>query len=273
MIQYQKPSNLPQTSRSSSLKSVQEGNPKVLRQTFDCTKCSKKFISQQFLDLHVTSHVKIIKPKTAKISVKTVTKKTVIKQNSKKKTSDNTTENIAEDIKCKFCGITFTNRILLNNHEKDHLANKDFGCNICDENFESELALKQHLRSYGDYKKLECTKCCKKYDDVIKLTQHLDRHAKERFKCAICSRQFKTRHAVMGHQLVHGDDKDLKFECAECGKKFKRKSELARDLRKHLEVDIFQCGLCEKSCKSMESLGAHIRSHQKHQSKKSKKHI
>jgi len=68
------------------------------------------------------------------------------------------------------------------------------------------------------------------YDLTIESFQKMKMAAKQ-LDCTICGKQFKKKHHLDCHLLIHSKKKP--FKCGICGKKFKTRSNLTRHFRSH----------------------------------------
>ncbi|XP_052761360.1 uncharacterized protein LOC128204063 [Mya arenaria] len=74
--------------------------------------------------------------------------------------------------RCKICGITFIDEVLLKGHLLTHSVVQTFICKICDAGFTNEEALKNHLWSHGKEYPYVCGRCGDLFSNPTQLVEH-----------------------------------------------------------------------------------------------------
>jgi KRAB domain-containing zinc finger protein len=149
---------------------------------------------------------------------------------------------------CEICGRIFNNKSNLNRHLKIHSdivkkiipKQKSFPCNRCHKSYSQQWILKKHIKSRI---------CRKNFRRIHNLPQHVkisnkslkkvqspssssSRNLKPTdFPCPVCHKKFPVKKMMREHKYrVHSSEK---YRCTACDKTFKRKSNLARHVKRH----------------------------------------
>ena len=176
-----------------------------------------------------------------------------------------------DEYKCTICPKTFTQKLELNAHIKDHF--RCYHCNLCKADFIGDkkyLYHLQHVHKESGIKKkpagklMKCEYCEKSVakDELQKHVEenHIDDANKKVF-CETCGRMCKNESALEKHRFTHSGDKD--FICDYCKKGFTRKNNLQCHLRTHTGFRPFECDECPKSFAHVSGLRCHKRVHTK----------
>ena len=120
--------------------------------------------------------------------------------------------------KCEYCDKLVTN---LGSHKKAmHSMVKDFACSVCHKTFNRSDQLKIHYkRMHEKSKSFSCEKCPKAFASESLLKTHLKRtHSEDKINCEICLKTFKIRNELIQHvRHVH----EALFECKPCSTFYK----------------------------------------------------
>ena len=229
-------------------------------QQFNCPKCSKCFITKDFLDKHmVTSHAELstfnisyINPlpldtsldlsgvqnlggfedididfNNDDISCVPVLKGGCIDVLLSSDSVSKTTPKV--EIICNLCDEKFDTRAAQQKHKKNfHKKQIVFKCEDCNSVFTSNQTLKAHVQSIHEGIKKVCSVCLK---PVVDLTRHIrDQHkngGKREFHCDICKTDFRTNFSLQRHkETVHMKLKA--WSCDLCEKCFGEKRDMVR---------------------------------------------
>ncbi|CAG7723032.1 unnamed protein product [Allacma fusca] len=141
----------------------------VVDKEFQCTKCSKNFISKNKLDSHVLS------------------------RHAKRKN---------QGVKCPICGRAFQRKSDLSKHAFIHADEKPFKCDFCPKTFILRADCGLHMANrHGGEKPFKCPVCAKAFfHERDLLIDHLPYHSEERnFECDKCVAAFKTKRCLRQH--------------------------------------------------------------------------
>lgn len=152
-----------------------------------------------------------------------------------------------KQIECKICQKTFSTKNLYILHKKHHNGDWSHHCTTCNKVFESDIHLKAHIKKHK--KKIRnvhvCQFCGKQYRSVFNLRFHENEHLGILFECHICHKQFSNDEYLTGtHMLVHSREKY--FVCDFCGKSFSYRNILYQHISRHLGLQLYRCGTCNK---------------------------
>lgn len=149
---------------------------------------------------------------------------------------------------------------------------KQFKCPICymsvsnGEDFKGHM--KKHAKVFEDKKLYQCNVCQRAFREKEDIKQHELCHSKLRFfRCKYCTKKFTDKESRNCHMVTHTDLK----HCPHCPKKFASEKKLEEHKDVHnIDIDdkdkTNKCDICDKICKSRESLKLHL--YHVHQKKK-----
>ena len=175
---------------------------------------------------------------------------------------------------------------------------KLFSCTECNMKFDTVMSLKRHMESkhevsdvkeydhrdkiseikrYRHIKTIEKQRClgkqrekklfacdfmkCKvRYFNEEMLNTHKLKHTcRKKFKCGICSKEFRKRMELKDHMMMHSG----KYDCEVCGAIFSRRMLLEKHKVEHItqETHPYSCSRCDRLFTSELSLKAHMKCH------------
>ena len=116
---------------------------------------------------------------------------------------------------CKACGLGFSKKESLKQHEYTHEKEKKFKCDKCpdDRFFRTPHGLRQHMIFHGE-KRYKCLKCEKMFHTSSDLKRHAQIHTNVKsFACQFCDEKFLTIAKTNGHDnrifYVHTSPKHI----------------------------------------------------------------
>ena len=131
---------------------------------FNCSICSRSFLSKEKLDKHIMVHT--VKGKTCDIcgeefSSLSLLRKHIVKvhpedndKNQEKET--NVEQEVTSDTQCRFCGNNFPNLAVMKKHMKEsHPIEATIACHICPKVYFSKRGLRKHLKEHGGISSIE----------------------------------------------------------------------------------------------------------------------
>ncbi|XP_055533904.1 zinc finger protein 260-like [Wyeomyia smithii] len=190
--------------------------------------CSKYYVEQRSLDIHVFSH------------------------------------DGRKPFSCGFCNKGFTQKCNLQKHERVHTGEKPFKCNVCHKSFAQSGYLVIHQRIHSREKPYSCRECGKQFAASNALTVHLRSHSGERpYGCDVCSKRFSRQETLTIHKTrKHLNDRP--FACTLCSAKFESTDSLTAHLKAdHGDRYYHMCASCGKVFASLHSLKNHQKAHHK----------
>ncbi|KAM3912055.1 uncharacterized protein RB166_020529 [Leptodactylus fuscus] len=248
-------------------------------QEFQCSFCSKSFVTKIELDTHRPVHLKI----------------------------GPTGQKLYECVECKKC---FNNSSNLRKHTVIHTGKKPFTCNICNQSFRQATHLQRHYLVHTGERPFKCSICQKGFRDTSDLLKHQRVHMGEKpYQRPIWHKTKIQRQSLLdqGHSPeasplsppqsmstvnkdCHGvkmkdefsldknhwkDDKDDdpveakhikdKLKCSLCSKYFTRISSLHRHYLMHTGYRPFACHICSKTFQQLTHLDRHKQIHSREQ--------
>ncbi|KAL3281107.1 hypothetical protein HHI36_004330 [Cryptolaemus montrouzieri] len=184
------------------------------------------------------------------------------------------------DLVCDICNFTFTDRTILELHEKLlHHSNPDkntgassFHCHLCSKTFKMRGSLIVHLRvaHYGfssDNSKLRKTPniSSQVYKNVeegswehsnFSLPKVIDN---KQWECDVCSKMFTTKYFLKKHKRLHTGE--MPYTCTQCNKSFTFQQSYHKHMLYHSSEKPHTCNECGRSFKELSTLQNHIRIH------------
>eukprot|EP01084_Bolivina_argentea_P249722 418178_1 len=149
-----------------------------------------------------------------------------LKLNNKNK--NNTNNKSFSTFKCNFngCNKIFMDKKTFSVHIIRH--NKPYKCSFggCNKSFGSKWDLKIHIRIHNGIKKEKCSYCLLKFSDPSAKRRHIKRFHNQiiickPYVCRLCKKQFKGKDGLKKHLMIHipRDKRHLKI-CQKCNIKF-----------------------------------------------------
>lgn len=133
-----------------------------------CDICSKKFLKQRSLDVHMNIH------------------------------------NRSKEFECQICGKFFVRKDFLSIHiQQQHTFDFPYECKYCPKKFCKSYSFKTHVRSHAGDRPFQCNEptCSRRFVKRSDLVRHLRVHTGERpFKCDLCRMTFTRNHLLTDHK-------------------------------------------------------------------------
>ena len=269
-----------------------------------CSICGKRFVSDNYLNKHVsTVHKKI---KTFKCQIDSCLSRYVDKRGLKKHMEKvhSVLPEKKKPFNCSTCDYVGKSKLQLKLHIDDVHEGKKLKpllCTICGWRCTWPAALKFHTQNVHEGKKSHlCTTCSKGFGTSFHLNEHISTvHEKiKSHQCPVCGKKFGVKQNLDNHiRGVHDKNKPHKctfceyactnrsqlqnhlkevheeiksFACSICNSKFGLKFRLVRHIKEvHEKKNRQTCSLCNSTFSHIGNLNAHIAS--VHEGKKSKK--
>jgi len=249
-------------------------------QQFICDKCSKCFISKEFLKKHMsTSHSELSSfninildsiqnlDNLSDIDIEGLNPEDIVESSMKVgcNIEDLLGKNsgLKTEFDCNICGTKFDNKVAQQKHKKSsHKRPQVFKCEDCGSEFTSGQTLKAHIQSIHEGIKKVCSICLKPVVDLTRhvRTQHKNGNKRD-FPCNVCNSQFRTKFSLQRHkETVHLKVKA--WACDLCEKSFGEK----RDMERHKKAvhfgiknksNLWNCPECDISFKLRKEYDSH----------------
>lgn len=157
---------------------------------------------------------------------------------------------------CKFCFNTYSNKSDLELHLLGHIE-KPFQCIHCGKSFTRKIRLSYHLRQHSEERPFPCKECGKTFRNPTTLHQHQKIHSgRKPYLCKICLKAFTQQQQLSSHMLTHTGEK--KFVCQYCGRAFALNGNLTVHIRRHTGDTPFYCEVCGKGFHDSSSRKKHM---------------
>uniref|UniRef100_A0A6P7F4L7 Zinc finger protein 208-like n=1 Tax=Diabrotica virgifera virgifera TaxID=50390 RepID=A0A6P7F4L7_DIAVI len=267
---------------SSSLRvHKKEKHSKTLKEKVrKCVVCSKEYKSHSGLLLHYSSSHKELGydyTEDCAICGKTCRTKAQLKIHELTHTG-------FKRFECHICNNGFTKKDALEAHNRSaHTGEKPYVCDYCDKRFAQRAPYLYHLKLHTGERSHFCVNCKKGYITLSNLRSHMkncrvkyeitseidiksEPFEKKKFKCSICTKEFKYERIALEHENLHTGDKP--FKCEQCDRSYPLSTTL-RDHKKKkhsqtsTEEKMHSCVVCSKEYKSDSGLLRHYSSNHK----------
>ncbi|XP_061722590.1 zinc finger protein 879-like [Cydia pomonella] len=171
---------------------------------------------------------------------------------------------------CGICHKTFQKNTQLQNHLRNHRAERRFVCTYCNKAFSQSNNLRAHLRIHTNERPYKCNECGKAFTQVTNLNNHVRLHTGERpFVCPEpgCNKAYAQVTNLNQHRKRHlgGRAVESTYDCTICGQQFQQRNHMythrreahygARSPARHA------CKLCERRFSTERQLVAHVAQH------------
>ncbi|KAM3963982.1 LOW QUALITY PROTEIN: uncharacterized protein ACR2FA_002020 [Aphomia sociella] len=156
--------------------------------------------------------------------------------------ASNSEEDINESLYCGICDKTFQKTMQLQNHLRNHRAERRFVCTYCNKAFSQSNNLRAHLRIHTNERPFKCSECGKAFTQVTNLNNHVRLHTGERpFVCPEpgCNKAYAQVTNLNQHRKRHlnGRPVEATYDCNICGEQFQQRNHMYSHRREaHSEV-------------------------------------
>ncbi|XP_044001160.1 zinc finger protein 43-like isoform X2 [Aphidius gifuensis] len=201
---------------------------------YDCSICSRTFITQISLQNHLWSHL----PR-----------------------SDNQYDDDDEDDdddNNKTVHQSIQNSSLNNDNNSSSgydNSGTNFVCPICHKRISTKGNLKVHLETHRPKGKYGCDICGRIFKTQSNLFRHKEYHGGVQFPCSVCGRVYPTNSTLRAHSITHSDLRP--HACPLCDKTFKRNQDLKFHINQHTGQRPYQCPYCPKAFASSGNCFSH----------------
>ncbi|KAF9795742.1 hypothetical protein SFRURICE_018870 [Spodoptera frugiperda] len=147
-------------------------------------------------------------------------------------TSTNTEEeNNESSLYCGLCHKSFQKNMQLQNHLRNHRAERRFVCTYCNKAFSQSNNLRAHLRIHTNERPFKCSECGKAFTQVTNLNNHVRLHTGERpFVCPEpgCNKAYAQVTNLNQHRKRHlnGRPVEATYDCTVCGEQFQQRNHI-----------------------------------------------
>ncbi|OWR47845.1 zinc finger protein 568-like isoform X1 [Danaus plexippus] len=178
-----------------------------------------------------------------------------------------------EDSEALFCGIcnkSFSKSMQLQNHMRNHRAERRFVCTYCNKAFSQSNNLRAHLRIHTNERPYKCQECGKAFTQVTNLNNHVRLHTGERpFVCPEpgCDKAYAQVTNLNQHRKRHLSGRADSYDCSVCGERFTQRNHMythrreAHDIKSPVRSQRHSCTVCGVSLPSESHLQIHMTRH------------
>ncbi|XP_045454254.1 zinc finger protein 814-like [Melitaea cinxia] len=173
---------------------------------------------------------------------------------------------------CKVCNKSFQQAMQLQNHMRNHRAERRFVCTYCNKAFSQSNNLRAHLRIHTNERPYKCQECGKAFTQVTNLNNHVRLHTGERpFVCPEpgCDKAYAQVTNLNQHRKRHmtGRHMEHSYDCTVCGERFSQRNHMythrreAHDIKSPARSARHACPQCAASLPSERLLRLHVQRH------------
>ncbi|XP_053617108.1 zinc finger protein 586-like isoform X2 [Plodia interpunctella] len=159
----------------------------------------------------------------------------------------------------------------LQNHLRNHRAERRFVCTFCSKAFSQSNNLRAHLRIHTNERPFKCTECGKAFTQVTNLNNHVRLHTGERpFVCPEpgCNKAYAQVTNLNQHRKRHLNGRPVEntYDCNICGEQFQQRNHMYSHRRSAhprggTQPQPHVCSLCEAALPSEAALVRHVNRH------------
>jgi C2H2-type zinc finger/Zinc finger, C2H2 type len=184
--------------------------------------------------------------------------------------------------RCALCPGIYRRKLLIQEHLKEHIKNRQDPTKLC-----KEIFFEKYKSKYDEHNVIKCPKCGKRFRNVVELNRHVQKHIKSKpFKCShpSCTSEFKFEKDFQDHVKIHENGKssynfsELNFtyfcplgfpiKCPDCPKTFNARRSLNYHQKVHhrpeTETVWHACDVCDKKFTYTAMLFEHTFLHKDH---------
>ncbi|CAL8141595.1 unnamed protein product [Orchesella dallaii] len=231
---------------------------------FPCTKCEKRYSSNQNLFNHMKIHTKEpTRPFKCSICIKTFPTQKSLDEHI------TITHVTVQTLQCKLCGEVCQGKQGLEHHMRSrHVTGARFNCNLCGMGFTSKTRYESHLKTshFEENKQQQSGFMCSDCGRVFSRRTHCSRHInvcnkQNPYQCAKCDKVFTRKNDFDNHLKIHEEKRP--YVCSKCNNRFKVLGGLRKHMLTHTKERNFECDKCKKTFKTRRELTQHRAIHAK----------
>lgn len=192
------------------------------KRTFSCGDCERVFPTLKELRQHKrTEHGEEPEESSVKIYLCTKCMKKFDSQDSLRIHENNCDdlESIEKPFACNVCPQRFTFQKELKAHQTEHEVHKRFFCMLCTARFTRSSQVTMHMRKHTQEKPFECPKCQMCFSKKTNMVRHMQSHTNAHmYACSTCDKSFKWQTSLKVHMNTHNQERI--YKCDECDKEY-----------------------------------------------------
>ncbi|XP_075983827.1 uncharacterized protein LOC142981665 isoform X2 [Anticarsia gemmatalis] len=163
-------------------------------------------------------------------------------------------DGVDSSLYCGICHKYFQKNMQLQNHLRNHRAERRFVCTYCNKAFSQSNNLRAHLRIHTNERPFKCSECGKAFTQVTNLNNHVRLHTGERpFVCPEpgCNKAYAQVTNLNQHRKRHlsGRPVESTYDCTVCGQHFQQRNHMYKH-RREMHTEAMARGGMWHSCAS-----------------------
>ena len=156
---------------------------------FECAVCNRKYLDRRRYKMHLISYSRIIISECEVCNRQYVSTKHSIEMKRN------------HNYECTACNEVFLYKHNFKAHAYHIHAKSKNECPVCNCCFRNQLGLRLHMGVHTNKTSTQCFVCQERFSSSINLESHMIRHYHMSYECNVCKEELQSKESVMNHML------------------------------------------------------------------------